>query len=219
MPAKIIKWPGFTACVKFNLLTVLKENITYILSWKYLSKSEQILQKKEVIAQNVFENKFGEKLACVPAARKRVGLLRTKLACLVWWGLNGFPVVSYVERWKGAEYSDLLGSYPFLNRNHSDNNLLRISDVSTCNIFLKHNQMFQHGSLSPNFERFPFSVFNFSYLIFSYLIHLILSCLALSCLVLHFNALYCIAFSPSLRRERSDDRKYVCASQAMYCIV
>ena len=63
--------------------------------------------------------------------------------------------------------------------------------------------MFQHGSLSPNFERFPFSVFNFSYLIFSYLIHLILSCLALSCLVLHFNALYCIAFSPSLRREKA----------------
>ena len=140
-------------------------------------------------------------------------------SCLVRWRLNGFPVVLYVERWKGAEYSDLLGSYPFLNRNHSDNNLLRISDVSTCNIFLKHNQMFQHGSLSPNFERFPFSVFNFSYLIFSYLIHRILSCLVLSCLVLHFNALYCIAFSPSLRRERSDDRKYVCASQAMYCIV
>ena len=82
MPAKIIKWPGFTACVKFNIVTVLKENITYILSWKYLSKSEQILQKKEVIAQNVFENKFGEKLACVPAARKHVGLLRTKLACM-----------------------------------------------------------------------------------------------------------------------------------------
>ena len=33
-----------------------------------------ILQKKEVIAQNVLENKFGEKLAWVPAARKHVGL-------------------------------------------------------------------------------------------------------------------------------------------------
>ena len=111
--------------------------------------------------------------------------------CLVRWRLNGFPVVLYVERWKGAEYSDLLGSFPFLNRNHSDNNLLRISDVSTSNIFLKHNQMFQHDSLSPNFERYPFLVFNFFFSSL-FLSHYILSYLILSCLVLYFILMLCI---------------------------
>ena len=110
-------------------------------------------------------------------------------SCLVRWRLNGFPVVLYVERWKGAEYSDLLGSYPFLNRNHSDNNLLRISDVSTSNIFLKHNEMFRHDSLSPIFELFSLLGLYFFYRTFSYLI---ISYLILSCLVLYSDALYCI---------------------------
>ena len=108
-------------------------------------------------------------------------------SCLVRWRLNGFPVVLYVERWKGAEYSDLLGSYPFLNRNHSDNNLLRISDVSTSNIFLKHNQMFRHDSLSPIFELFSFLVFIFFIVPFLISLYLILSCL-----VLYFTLMLCI---------------------------
>ena len=112
--------------------------------------------------------------------------------CLVRWRLNGFPVVLYVERWKGAEYSDLLGSFPFLNRNHSDDNLLRISDVSTSNIFLKHNQMFQHHSLShAHFERYPFLVFNF-FLSSLFLSHYILSYLVLSCTLFYCFVLYCV---------------------------
>ena len=52
--AKIIKWPRFTAFVRFNLVIVWKENITYILSCKYLSKKWTDLTKERGYCSKCF---------------------------------------------------------------------------------------------------------------------------------------------------------------------
>ena len=56
--------------------------------------------------------------------------------------------LSYTERWKDPEYSDILGSDAFFNWDNTDNIVLRFFDVSINLIFLKKEAIKDSGLFS-----------------------------------------------------------------------